>query len=43
MMAQAHQAWRASLRAVTVSQLVDRVPRAVRERERARILALRAG
>jgi Rrf2 family protein len=42
-MAQAHQAWRASLRAVTVSQLVDRVPRAVREQARARILALRAG
>ena len=42
-MAQAHQAWRASLRAVTVSQLVDRVPRAVRAKQRARILALRAG
>lgn len=42
-MAQAHQAWRASLRAVTVSQLVDRVPDAVREQQRARMRALRDG
>jgi Rrf2 family protein len=33
-MAQAHRAWRASLRDVTIGELVDRVPRAVREQNR---------
>jgi Rrf2 family protein len=33
-MAQAHRAWRESLRGVTVGELVDRVPRSVREQNR---------
>lgn len=35
-MAQAHQAWRESLRAVTIDQLVNRVPQALRKRNRAK-------
>lgn len=35
-MARAHKAWRDSLRAVSLDELVRRVPRTVRERNRAR-------
>jgi hypothetical protein len=33
-MLRAHQAWRESLRAVTLDQLVKRVPQALRKRNR---------
>lgn len=36
-MTQAHEAWRESLRAVTLGQLLERIPQAARERNRARI------
>jgi DNA-binding IscR family transcriptional regulator len=39
-MTQAHQAWRETFRAVTISDLVGRVPRAVREQQQARFRAL---
>ena len=35
-MLRAHQAWRESLRAVTLDQLVNRVPQALRKRNRAK-------
>lgn len=40
-MAQAQQAWRTSLRAVSLSELASRVPAPVREKQRARFRALR--
>ncbi|HEU5419427.1 MAG TPA: Rrf2 family transcriptional regulator [Streptosporangiaceae bacterium] len=40
-MTRAHQAWRASLRAVTLAELAGRVPRPVREQQRARFAQLR--
>ena len=39
-MTQAHQAWRASLRATTVGELAGRVPRFIREAQRARFAEL---
>ncbi len=36
-MARAHQAWRDSLRVVTLDQLVERVPQTLRERNRAKL------
>ena len=36
-MVRAHQAWRESLRAVTLDQLVNRVPQALRKRNRAKL------
>jgi Rrf2 family protein len=40
-MTQAHQAWRASLRAVTVGDLADGLPGALRERQQAKFRELR--
>jgi Rrf2 family protein len=39
-MTQAHQAWRASLRAVTIGELAGRVPRFIREAQQARFAEL---
>lgn len=38
-MARAHKAWRESLRAVTLDQLLDRVPQTLRERNRTKFAA----